>query len=72
MQVTLVQHSPRLMGEKLRQNQVFLNGINGPKRVPRTWKMMKTMLITFFDTLFIVNFEFIPQGLLCGNTEAVM
>jgi hypothetical protein len=32
------------------------------KFVARTWNVMKTMLITFFDMKNTVNFELIPQG----------
>jgi hypothetical protein len=48
-------------GEAIK-SQVFLSGINGLKRVMRMWKIMKTMLITFFNIKDIVYFEFIPQG----------
>jgi hypothetical protein len=56
MQVTLVQCSPKLMGEKLVQSQVLLNGINGSKRAHVLKSQMKTMLITFFDIEGIVHF----------------
>jgi len=43
------------------RNQVVLNGINGSRKVTRTWEMI-TMLITFFNIKGIVNFQLIPQG----------
>jgi hypothetical protein len=41
-----------------------------------TWKMMKEVVITFFDIMGTVHFEFIPHGqqstkLKCGNNETV-
>jgi hypothetical protein len=45
MQVTLVQCSPRLMGVSLRKCKVFLSGINDSKRVTRTWKMTKELVV---------------------------
>jgi hypothetical protein len=45
------------------------------KEVARMWKIMKTVLITFFDIKNIVHFEFILQGqqssIFCLNTEVV-
>jgi len=40
--VTLVQFSPRLMGEKLLKSQVSLNSVNGSNGVAKTWKIMNT------------------------------
>jgi len=61
VKVTLVHFSPRLLGETLGKIQAILDGINGSKKVARTWKMMKTLLITFFDIKGTFHFEFIPQ-----------
>jgi hypothetical protein len=61
MQVTLVQCSLRLMGEKLLTNQVFLSGINCSKRAHMSKSQMKTVLVTFFDTEGTVHFQLIPQ-----------
>jgi len=49
-------------GGEAMKSHVFLSGINCSKRVARTWKTMKTMLITFFDIKATVHFEFIPKG----------
>jgi len=39
-----------------------LSDISSSKMVARRWKMMKTVLITFFNIMGIVHFEFISQG----------
>jgi hypothetical protein len=36
--------------------------MNSSRRVARAWKMMKTMLITFFNIKVTIHSEFIPQG----------
>jgi hypothetical protein len=62
MQVTLVQCSTRLMGEKLWKSKVFISATNGSKW-PRIYKShMKTMLINFFDIKGIVHCEFIQKA----------
>jgi len=61
-------------GEALK-SQVFLSGINSAKRVSRMWKMMKTLLITFFnikDFFTLNSFHKASQpNLSYGNTEVV-
>jgi hypothetical protein len=50
-------------GKKKRKSQVFPSGINKSKRVATTWKMMKEVVITFFDIIkSTAHFEFLPQG----------
>jgi hypothetical protein len=44
MQVIHVQCFPKFIREKLRKVQCFLIGINGLKRVTRSWKMMKAVV----------------------------
>jgi hypothetical protein len=46
--VTLVHFSPRLLGETLGKIQAILDGINGSKKVARTWKMMKEVVVQDF------------------------
>jgi hypothetical protein len=54
MQVILVQCSPRLMGEKLLKCFEY-----GSERAHMLKSQMKTLLITFFNIMSIVHFEFI-------------
>jgi hypothetical protein len=43
-------------GVEAMKNSMFLSGTNNPKRVMRTWEMLKTKLITFFDIKSNVHF----------------
>jgi hypothetical protein len=48
-------------GEAMRKSST-LCGINGSKAITRTWNMIKTVNITFFDIKGTVHLEFIPQS----------
>jgi hypothetical protein len=62
MQVSFVQRSQRLVGEKLWQSRVFLSGINSSKTVDSKWNIIKAILNTFLDIKgTTVHCEFIPQ-----------
>jgi len=53
MQVTPVQYSPRLMGEKMWQSEIFLSGINGSKRIAcrnHIWRQCYHFLWYLFNT----------------------
>jgi len=71
MQITLVQCSPRIMGERLWKNQVFFSSVNGSKRARMSKSQMKTTLIIFFDIKCTVHFEFVPQGQSVSQTCCV-
>jgi len=60
--VTLVECSPRPVGEKLWKSSVFMSGINSSKRTLMSQSQMNTICFMFFDIKDTINSEFIPYG----------
>jgi hypothetical protein len=54
--------APEAYGGQAVKNPKFLSGINCSQWVAKTWKMMKTRPINFFDVKDIVHYKFILQG----------